>query len=59
MGFKTNEDKVNEEEKSKNEILKLSEPEDLLGFGLIPEFVGRLPIISVYELSSAQLVKIL
>ena len=60
MGFKTTEDKVNEEEKSKNEILKLSEPEDLLGFGLIPEFVGRLPIISsLQELSSAQLVKIL
>ena len=60
MGFKTTEDKVNEEEKSKTEILKLSEPEDLLGFGLIPEFVGRLPIISsLQELSSAQLVKIL
>ena len=42
----------------KNEILKLSEPEDLLGFGLIPEFVGRLPIISsLEELSTEQLVK--
>ena len=49
MGFKTSENKINEEKQTKNEILKLSEPEDLLGFGLIPEFVGRLPIISSLE----------
>ena len=60
MGFKTSENEINEEKQTKNEILKLSEPEDLLGFGLIPEFVGRLPIISsLEELSTEQLVKIL
>ena len=60
MGFKTSEIEINEEKQSKNEILKLSEPADLLGFGLIPEFVGRLPIISsLEELSTEQLVKIL
>ena len=36
------------------------EPEDLLKFGLIPEFVGRLPIISTLEdLDEASLIKIL
>ena len=60
MGFKTSENEISEEKQTKNEILKLSEPEDLLGFGLIPEFVGRLPIISsLEELSTEQLVKIL
>jgi ATP-dependent Clp protease ATP-binding subunit ClpX len=37
-----------------------SEPEDLLKFGLIPEFVGRLPVIATLEdLDIAALVKIL
>ncbi|MEY2926864.1 MAG: hypothetical protein RL367_1341 [Pseudomonadota bacterium] len=31
------------------EILKHSEPEDLLKYGLIPEFVGRLPVIATLE----------
>jgi ATP-dependent Clp protease ATP-binding subunit ClpX len=31
------------------EILRLLEPEDLLKFGLIPEFVGRLPVIATLE----------
>jgi ATP-dependent Clp protease ATP-binding subunit ClpX len=36
------------------------EPEDLLKFGLIPEFVGRLPVIATLEdLDEAALVKIL
>jgi len=36
------------------------EPEDLLQFGMIPEFVGRLPVLSVLsELSAADLVRIL
>jgi ATP-dependent Clp protease ATP-binding subunit ClpX len=44
----------------RSEILKLAEPEDLLGFGLIPEFVGRLPVLSTLEeLSVDQLVHIL
>ena len=35
-------------------------PEDLLKFGLIPEFVGRLPVISTLEpLDEAALVRIL
>lgn len=42
------------------EYLTLSLPEDLLKFGLIPEFVGRLPVISTLEpLDEPALVKIL
>ena len=42
------------------ELLQKSEPEDLLKFGLIPEFVGRLPVIATLEdLDIAALVKIL
>ncbi len=32
-------------EKLKDDVLKYLEPEDLLKFGLIPEFIGRLPVI--------------
>ena len=36
------------------------EPEDLLRFGLIPEFVGRIPIVSMlHELSESDLVRVL
>ena len=46
--------------KKTGELLKDIEPEDLLKFGLIPEFVGRLPIISTLEdLDEASLIKIL
>jgi ATP-dependent Clp protease ATP-binding subunit ClpX len=42
------------------EYLSMSLPEDLLKFGLIPEFVGRLPVISTLEpLDEAALVRIL
>ncbi len=34
---------------SNNELLALLEPEDLVKFGLIPEFVGRLPVYAVLE----------
>ena len=36
-------------DKDIGEILKKILPEDLLKFGLIPEFVGRLPIIVTLE----------
>ena len=42
------------------EVVKHVEPEDLLKFGFIPEFIGRLPMISVLEeLTENQLVEIL
>jgi ATP-dependent Clp protease ATP-binding subunit ClpX len=42
------------------ELLGQVMPEDLMGFGLIPEFVGRLPVISaVHQLTREDLVEIL
>jgi ATP-dependent Clp protease ATP-binding subunit ClpX len=43
-----------------NELLHDVEPEDLIKYGLIPEFVGRLPVVAVLdELDTTALVKIL
>ncbi|MCS6873235.1 MAG: ATP-dependent Clp protease ATP-binding subunit ClpX [Pyrinomonadaceae bacterium] len=43
-----------------NEALRNVEPEDLIKYGLIPEFVGRLPVIGVlHELDEDALVRIL
>ncbi|MGZ4352195.1 MAG: ATP-dependent Clp protease ATP-binding subunit ClpX, partial [Gaiellaceae bacterium] len=43
-----------------SELLSQVMPEDLLSFGLIPEFIGRLPVISaVHQLQREDLVKIL
>ncbi|MCL2750151.1 MAG: ATP-dependent Clp protease ATP-binding subunit ClpX [Coriobacteriia bacterium] len=47
-------------EKNSSEILAKTLPEDLHSFGMIPEFVGRIPVICVVdELSKEDLVKIL
>jgi ATP-dependent Clp protease ATP-binding subunit ClpX len=41
-------------------VLEHCEPEDLLQFGMIPEFVGRLPVVSILsELTEAELIEIL
>jgi ATP-dependent Clp protease ATP-binding subunit ClpX len=37
------------DERKTGEVLKEVEPEDLLKFGLIPEFVGRLPVVATLE----------
>ena len=43
-----------------SEIMKLLEPEDLIKYGLIPEFIGRMPIIATLDdLDENSLVKIL
>ena len=48
------------ESRGAGEMFKALEPEDLLKFGLIPEFVGRLPVIATLEdLDEAALVTIL
>jgi ATP-dependent Clp protease ATP-binding subunit ClpX len=48
------------EQRRTGEVLSLVQPEDLLKYGLIPEFVGRLPVIGVLDdLSEADLVRIL
>lgn len=49
-----------EEERGIGEIIKDVQPEDLLKYGLIPEFVGRLPIIATLgDLDEEALVKVL
>ena len=46
--------------KDVSEVLKGAEPEDLIKFGLIPEFVGRLPVIATLEdLDEVALIEIL
>jgi len=50
----------NTEDKKTGEWMKSLEPEDLLKYGLIPEFVGRLPIIAtLVDLNEKSLIKIL
>ena len=50
----------NTEDKKIGEWMKNLEPEDLLKYGLIPEFIGRLPIIATLEdLDEKSLIKIL
>ncbi len=49
-----------QKEKVKEGILKHVEPEDLMHFGLIPELIGRLPVLAVLEdLDESALIKIL
>tara|TARA_B100000963_G_scaffold223167_1_gene194544 strand:+ start:130 stop:1266 length:1137 start_codon:yes stop_codon:yes gene_type:complete len=47
MGFGA--DVRNVDDRGIGEIFKQLEPEDLLKFGLIPEFVGRLPVLATLE----------
>jgi endopeptidase Clp ATP-binding regulatory subunit (clpX) len=48
------------DERSTGDILREVEPEDLLKFGLIPEFVGRLPVVATLaDLDESALVEIL
>ena len=48
------------EERRMGAVLREVEPEDLLKFGLIPEFIGRLPVVATLEdLDEAALIEIL
>ncbi len=58
LGFSTG--TVNAEEVLAQEAMRHTEPEDLLSFGMIPEFIGRLPVVSALDaLSEDELVLIL
>jgi ATP-dependent Clp protease ATP-binding subunit ClpX len=58
MGFGA--DVKTKDERKIGNLLAMSQPEDLLKFGLIPEFVGRLPIVAtLHDLNEAALVRIL
>jgi ATP-dependent Clp protease ATP-binding subunit ClpX len=58
LGFGAN--VVSPKEKDIGEILSQMQPEDLIRFGMIPEFVGRVPVVStLHDLDEEALVKIL
>jgi ATP-dependent Clp protease ATP-binding subunit ClpX len=58
MGFTS--DLITKQVKKIGEILSLVEPEDMIKYGLIPEFVGRMPVVAALdELDEAVLIKIL
>jgi ATP-dependent Clp protease ATP-binding subunit ClpX len=60
MGFRAVEEGYKTAAFKRQEILQYVEPEDLLSFGFIPEFVGRLPMVTALgELTEDQLVSIL
>lgn len=51
---------LSNKEKKLSNIFSLAEPEDLMKYGLIPEFIGRLPIVATLDnLNEAALIKIL
>jgi ATP-dependent Clp protease ATP-binding subunit ClpX len=59
LGFHSDELRVNLDDPDAN-VFQYIEPEDLLQFGLIPEFIGRLPIISsLRKLTEEELIRIL
>ena len=53
LGFKTGEEaqaaEAAEDNKTKYRLVSEVQPEDLIKFGLIPEFVGRLPVVGLLE----------
>ena len=63
LGFKTinaESDETTSRLQRDTELLRKTEPQDLIKYGLIPEFVGRLPVMCVLdELDEAALVEIL
>ena len=59
IGFRATISSISESRKS-DELINKVQPEDLIKYGLIPEFVGRLPVISTLkELDEEALIKIL
>ena len=51
---------VSRDENKVSDLIKKLEPEDLIKYGLIPEFVGRMPIVTTLEdLDEKSLIKIL
>ena len=58
MGFGA--DVKTRDERKIGNLLAMTQPEDLMKFGLIPEFVGRLPVVAtLHDLNEAALVRIL
>ncbi len=60
LGFGVTAAEATEAEIPASEAIRFTEPEDLLSFGMIPEFVGRLPVVTALDqLSEDELVMIL
>jgi ATP-dependent Clp protease ATP-binding subunit ClpX len=64
VGFKTGEDTKHDDaaghHRRDDELLQLAQPQDLIKFGLIPEFIGRLPVMGILsDLDESALVQIL
>ncbi|HKD78440.1 MAG TPA: ATP-dependent Clp protease ATP-binding subunit ClpX [Candidatus Angelobacter sp.] len=63
LGFRSGEaeaDQATNRSHRDTELLRKTEPQDLIKYGLIPEFVGRLPVVGILdELDEAALVEIL
>ncbi len=63
LGFTSSEEETEAAESlnvAENQLLSIVEPEDLVRFGLIPEFIGRLPVVTTLApLSKEDLLKIL
>ena len=60
LGFHEGKETEGEENPETIDLFAKAEPEDLLHFGLIPEFIGRLPIISsLRELTTDELIEVL
>jgi len=61
LGFHAREEKVSENAiAASSATIHNAEPEDLLGFGMIPEFIGRLPVVTALDqLTEDELVTIL
>jgi ATP-dependent Clp protease ATP-binding subunit ClpX len=58
IGFKG--EALARQEKKLGELFEKVQPEDLIKFGLIPEFIGRLPVVAaLHELDEPSLVKVL
>jgi ATP-dependent Clp protease ATP-binding subunit ClpX len=58
IGFKG--DAITRQEKKLGELFEQVQPEDLIKFGLIPEFIGRLPVFAaLHELDEPSLVRVL
>ncbi len=58
IGFKG--ETLSRQEKKLGELFDLTQPEDLIKFGLIPEFIGRLPVMAALnELDENSLVRVL
>src|SRR5262245_28312830 len=60
FGASSHTEEIVDAESPASEMLRYTEPEDLLSFGMIPEFIGRLPVVTALDpLKEDELVQIL